>query len=165
MASSYRPTVSQRPAAWTANSNESGSSSLALAAWRIARSSCPAAASEPLAWRWPSAHRGWISSNRWYAAAASSCRPELLNTQAQEIGYFFFFGPQLEGDVGAFGGMLVPSAVQQGFAEAAKEDREFIFGKFVPGEIDSARLDEIRGGAQWPGNAYRLCTNFIEIGH
>jgi hypothetical protein len=82
-----------------------------------------------------------------------------------EIGYFFFFGPQLEGDVGAFGGMLVPSAVQQGFAEAAKEDREFIFGKFVPGEIDSARLDEIRGGAQWPGNTYRLCTNFIEIGH
>jgi hypothetical protein len=64
-----------------------------------------------------------------------------------EIGYFFLLGPQLEGDVGAFGGMLAPSAVQQGFAEAAKEDREFVFGKFVLGEIDSARLDEIRGGA------------------
>ena len=29
------------------------------------------------------AHRGRISSSRSYAAAASSCRPELLNTQAQ----------------------------------------------------------------------------------
>jgi hypothetical protein len=65
-----------------------------------------------------------------------------------EIGYFFSLGPQLEGDAGAFGGMLAPSPVQQSFAEAAKEDGEFVLGKFVPSEIDSAGLDEIGGGAQ-----------------
>jgi hypothetical protein len=67
--------------------------------------------------------------------------------------------------MGAFGGMLAPSPVQQSFAEPAKEDGEFVLGNFALGEIDSAGLDEIGGGAQWPGNTYRLFTNFIEIGH
>ena len=82
-----------------------------------------------------------------------------------EIGYFFSSGRQLEGHVRACGGMVAPISVQQGFAEPAKEDREFVLGNFAPSEIDSACLDEIGGGAQWSGNTYRLFTNLIEIGH
>ena len=82
-----------------------------------------------------------------------------------EIGYFFLSGPQIEGNAGAFGGMLAPSPMQQGFAEPAKEDREFVLGKFALSEIESAGLDEFGGGAQWSGATYRLFTNFIEIGH
>ncbi len=91
--------------------------------------------------------------------------PGIAEHPGTEIGYFFARGPQLEGDAGAFGGMLTPSPVQQGFAEPAIEDREFVLGKSALSEIESAGLNEIGGGAQWSGATYRLFTNFIEIGH
>jgi hypothetical protein len=91
--------------------------------------------------------------------------PGIAEYPGAEIGYFFSLGSQLEGDAGAFGGMLAASPVQQGFTEATKEDREIVLGKFAPSEIESAGLDEIGGGAQWSGAAYCLFTNFIEIGH
>jgi hypothetical protein len=81
-----------------------------------------------------------------------------------EIGYFFLNGPELEGNAGAFGSMLTPSPVQQGFAQPAIEDREFGVGKSALSEIKSAGLNEI-GGARWSGVIYRLFTNLIEIGH
>ncbi len=82
-----------------------------------------------------------------------------------EIGYLFLLRPQLEGDAGAFGGVLAPSPVHQGFAEPAKENGEFGFGNFAPSKVDSAGLDEIAGAAQWSGAVYRLFANYIEIGH
>jgi hypothetical protein len=91
--------------------------------------------------------------------------PGIAEHPGTQIGYFFVSGPQLEGDAGAFCGMIARSPVQQGFTEPAKEDGEFVLGNFAPSEIDSAGLDEIGGGAQWSGNTYRLFTNFIEIGH
>ena len=52
--------------------------------------------------------------------------PAIAEHPSAEIGYFFLNGPELEGDAGAFGSMLAPSPVQQGFAEPAIEDREFV---------------------------------------
>ena len=91
--------------------------------------------------------------------------PGIAEHPGTEIGYFFLLRPQLEGDAGAFGGMITPSPVQQGFAEPAKEDKGFVLGKFALGEIKTAGLDEIGGGAQRSGATYRLFTNFIKIGH
>jgi hypothetical protein len=91
--------------------------------------------------------------------------PGIAEHPSAQIGYFFLNGPELKGNAGAFGSMLAPSPVQQGFAEPAIEDREFVVGKSAPSEIESARLNEISSGAQWSGAAYRLFTNFIEIGH
>ena len=82
-----------------------------------------------------------------------------------EIGYFFLLGPQLEGDAGAFRGMIAPTPVQQGFAEPAVKDREFVLRKFALSEIESAALGEIGGSAQWSGATDRLFINFIKIGH
>jgi hypothetical protein len=82
-----------------------------------------------------------------------------------EIGYIFFLGPQLEGDAGAFGGMIAPSPVQQGFAEPTEKYRELILGYFVLSKIKIASFDEIGCGAHWSRATYRLFTNFIEIGH
>ena len=91
--------------------------------------------------------------------------PGIAEHPGTEISYIFLCGLQLEGHAGAFGGMLATSAVQQGFAEPAKEDREFVFGNFALSEIDQAGLDEIGGGAQWSGATYGRFTNFIEISH
>jgi hypothetical protein len=91
--------------------------------------------------------------------------PGIAEYPSTEIGYFFLNGPQLEGDMGAFGGMLAPSPVQQGLAEPAIKDGEFLLRKFALSEIESAALDEIGGGAQWSSATYRLFTNFIEISH
>ena len=91
--------------------------------------------------------------------------PGIAEYPCTEIGYFFLSRPQLEGDVRAFGGMVAPTPVQQGFAEPAKENREFVLGNFTLSEIDPAGLDEIGRGAQWSGVTYRRFTNFIEIGH
>jgi hypothetical protein len=35
----------------------------------------------------------------------------------------------------------------------------------VAREIKAAGINEVRGGAQWWGAAYRLVTNFIELSH
>ena len=91
--------------------------------------------------------------------------PGIAEHPSTEIGYFFLNGPELEGNAGAFGSMLAPSPVQQGFAEPAIEDREFVVRKSALSEIESARFNEIGGGAQWSGAPYRLLANFIEIGH
>jgi hypothetical protein len=91
--------------------------------------------------------------------------PGIAEHPSTEIGYFFLNGPELEGNAGAFGSMLTPSLVPQGFAEPAIEDREFVVRKSALSEIESAGVNEIGGGAQWSGAAYRLFTNLIEIGH
>ena len=91
--------------------------------------------------------------------------PGIAEHPSTQIGYFFPNGSELEGDSGAFGGMFTPSPVQQGFAEPAIEDREFAVGKFALSKIASAGLNEIGGGAQGSGAAYRLFTNLVEIGH
>jgi hypothetical protein len=82
-----------------------------------------------------------------------------------EIGYFFLNGPQPEGNAGAFGSVLMPSPMQQGFAQPTIKDREFGVGKSALSEIKSAGLNEIGGSAHWSGATYRLFANFIEIGH
>jgi hypothetical protein len=91
--------------------------------------------------------------------------PGIAEYPGAEVGYFFLFGPQFEGDAGAFARMLAPSPVQQGFAQPAKEDGEFVLGYFALNKVKIARFDEIGGSAQWWGATYRLFTNFIEIGH
>ena len=91
--------------------------------------------------------------------------PGIAEHPSTQIGYFFLNGPEFEGNSGAFGGMFTPSPVQQGFAEPAIEDREFAVGKFALSKIASAGLNEISGGAQGSGAAYRLFTNLVEIGH
>src|SRR2546430_17349195 len=74
--------------------------------------------------------------------------PGIAEHPSTEIGYFLLNGPELEGNAGAFGSMLAPSPVQQGFAEPAIEDREFAVGKFALSEIESAAFNEIGGAAQ-----------------
>ena len=91
--------------------------------------------------------------------------PGIDEHPSTEIGYFFLNRPELEGNAGAFGGVLEPSPAQQGFAEPAIEDREFVVGKSALGEIESAGLNEIGGPTQWSGAPNRLVANFIEIGH
>jgi hypothetical protein len=91
--------------------------------------------------------------------------PGIAEHPGAEIGYFFLNGPELEGNAGAFGGVLPPSPVEQGFAEPAIENGEFVVGKSALNEIEAAGFNEIGRGAQWSGATYRLFTNFIEIGH
>ena len=91
--------------------------------------------------------------------------PGIAEHPSAEIGYFFLKGPELERNAGAFGSMFTPSPVQQGFAEPAIKDREFVVGKSALSKIESAGFNEIGRGAQWSGARYRLFTNFIEIGH
>ena len=91
--------------------------------------------------------------------------PGIAEHPSTKIGYFFLNGPELEGNASAFGSMLTPSPVPQGFAEPAIEDRELVVRKPALSEIESAGVNEIGGGAQWSGATYRLFTNFIEIGH
>jgi hypothetical protein len=91
--------------------------------------------------------------------------PGIAEHPSTEIGYFFLNGPELEGNAGAFGSMLTPSPVPQGFAEPAIEDREFVVRKSALSEIESAGVNEIGGGAQWSGATYRLFTNLVKIGH
>ena len=57
-------------------------------------------------------------------------------------------GLQFECDAGAFDGMLAPSPMQQGLAEAAKEERQFIPRNFALREVNTAGLDKIGAGAQ-----------------
>jgi hypothetical protein len=54
--------------------------------------------------------------------------PGIAEHPSAEIGYFFLNGPELERNAGAFGSMFTPSPVQQGFAEPAIKDREFVVG-------------------------------------
>jgi len=91
--------------------------------------------------------------------------PGIAEHTSTEIGYFFLNGSELEGNAGAFGSMLTPSPVPQGFAEPAIEDREFVVRKSALSEIEPAGVNEIGGGAQWSDAAYRFFTNLIEIGH
>ena len=87
-----------------------------------------------------------------------------------EIGYIFLRGaflrgPQRESDASAFGGVLMPSSMQQGFAKATKEDEEFFLRKIVLSEIKTASLDELNGSAQRSSTAYRCFADFIDVGH
>ena len=90
--------------------------------------------------------------------------PGIAEHPSTEIGNFFLNGPELESNASAFGSMVAPSPVPQGFAEPAIENREFAVGKSALSKIESACLNKIGGSAEWPGAAYRLFTNFIEFG-
>lgn len=82
--------------------------------------------------------------------------PGIAEHPGTEIGYFFLLGPQLEGDAGAFGGMIAPTPVQQGFAEPAIKDREFVLRIFALSEID--RQPSVKSAAAPNGRALPIAS-------
>jgi hypothetical protein len=82
-----------------------------------------------------------------------------------DMGGGLVLGLQFECDAGAFDGVLAPSAMQQGLAEAAKGERQSIPRNFALREVNTAGRDEIGAGAQSQGAVDRRFTNFIKFRH
>jgi hypothetical protein len=85
--------------------------------------------------------------------------PGIAEHPSAEIGYFFLNGPELERNAGAFGSMLTPSPVQQGFAEPAIKDREFVVGKSALSEI--GRQASMKSAAAPNGRALPIASSQI----
>ena len=85
--------------------------------------------------------------------------PGIAEPKDAEIGYFFLRGPQLEGDAGAFGGVLRHPRCNKASLEPAIEDREFVLGNFALSEIN--RQASMKSAAAPNGRALPIASSQI----
>jgi hypothetical protein len=90
--------------------------------------------------------------------------PAIAENPGAQMGRFFGFRPKPEGDARAFDRGLTISPVQEGFAEPAIKEREFLLGDPSVRKITAACFQKAGTSAKLVGG-HCPCTYFINVTH